>query len=145
MYKGASQRLQHRHRVSMPLPTGGYIGTTTAVDDDFIPSADNMSLEEVEAERRQLLTELTKAQNQLLASKSAGDNAAINGLGLRIQGYVTRLALLKQRRHALRQEDSNQAFSDAVKQLLDEATLERIYERQQELLISRKALKGRAG
>lgn len=134
MYKLASRGMQRKHRVAAPLPTGGYIGESSPVEQDYIPSADNMDEAECLSERRQLMLEIAKAQNQMIASKSAGDKEAITGLGHRLQGYAARLGMLKRRLHILRSTNLMQAFCDATKQILDADTLERIYERQQHLL-----------
>lgn len=117
MYKLASRNLQRRHAVDKPLPTGGYIGSAQ-VEDDFIPSADNMSIEECRAEQRQLKLELTKAQNALLVAKANHDKAEIATLGLRLSTYGMRLSLISARLKVLVNPAETQVFSDATREIV---------------------------
>jgi hypothetical protein len=117
MYKVASRNLQRSHHVNRPLPTGGFVGLSAPVDHDFIPSADNLSREDCEAERRQLLLEKVRAENQLIASKQAGDTRAITGLGHRLQGYSLRLAANNKRMRTLNESRECELMSSAIKEL----------------------------
>lgn len=116
MYKRASRAMIHATRVNAPLPTGGYIGSVAKVEDDFIPTAANMSLEECEAEARQLGLEITRAQADLAAIKAINAKAdQVAAMGLKIQVLVQRKSLINARLRDLKLNRREQRLGDAVK------------------------------
>lgn len=131
MYKVASRNLQSRHRVNRPLPTGGMLGLGTANDQDFIPSAGNMSLEECLSELRQLGVELVRAENELSVAKSKGsDSAQVRLLGHRIQTIVQRRGIVKNRVNSIRdQDDPSATLAEAIRQVAPDDLQKAIFER----------------
>lgn len=131
MYKATSRSLQRMVEPMAPKPTGGAIGLS--FDHDFIPSAQNMSEEECRSERSRLMIELTRAQNELLASKVANDRTSIEGLGLRIAAYGSRLSLINKRLAVLARDEHSQRLGDAVRELCPPDLARRIFDRCKEM------------
>ncbi len=133
MYKGNSASHQRRYKVhEIDFAPVGYV-----TQDDLIVSADNMSLDECEAERRQLITEKVRTENELAAAKRKADKREVTALGHRLAGYASRLSLLKQRMHTLRGADRSQAFGDAVRDVVSTEVLQQIYDRQEQIYAAR--------
>lgn len=123
MYKRASRAMQHALRVDTPLPTGGYIGATCD-DTDLIQTAANASLEECEAEIRQLGLEITRAQAELaIAKRNKAPKDVIRDMGLTIQVLVQRKSPFNRRHKALAHERSRshqlEKIGEAVKLFCD--------------------------
>jgi len=108
-----------------------------AVEDDFIPTCDNMDERQCMAERAQLILEKTRTETELAIAKREGDAAQVKFLGHKLANLAGRLSLIKKRLHVLRQSDAMQAFCDAVKQVVPADMLELIYARQNELKAER--------
>lgn len=133
MYKHASRNLQRSYCVDRPLPTGGYIGSSD-VDDDFIPSAANLGLDECRDELRQLGVELTRAQNELIVAKRANHASAILELGHRIQGLVTRRSTFKTRITQIREQgDPSEILAEAIRAVAPDDIQAAIFRRAREL------------
>ena len=132
MYKNASRNLQRRARKSVVAPVA-QAGFTA--DEDLIQSAANLSKEECLSERRQLIVELTKIQNSLLAAKNIGDKRAVEAEGLRQQNIQKRLGLIKERLNAIQDADPSDAdaFRKAVIEIVPQELLNKIYIRHREL------------
>jgi hypothetical protein len=130
MYKGASRNLQHSHRVNAPMPTGGLMGADSVIEQDFIPSAGNMGLEECRAEQRQLGIELVRAQNDLAVAKRRGTDGEVKHLGLRIQAIVQRLSIYKSRIRSIREQgDPSESLATAVRELAPDTLQRAIFKR----------------
>lgn len=134
MYKHASRNLQRRLKVIEVRPSpAAYV-----CEDDLIQSAANMSEAECEDERRNLMVEKARVENELLGAKNARDFDAVKRLGARLQTIGARLGLLKKRIHTLTSQRSLDAFHDAAKQILPESTMGQIYALQKELIAKAK-------
>jgi phosphoglucomutase len=131
MYKGASQSLQRKHRVTelRPAPSA-YV-----CEDDLIQSAANMGLRDCEDERRTLLTEKTRLENELVVSKRDRDKQRIEAIGHRLANISARLGMLKRRLHQLRNQDRQEAMVAATKQIVSAETFQRIVERAEEIIL----------
>lgn len=130
MYKRRSAAMQRYHKVHeinvQPVHH--------AVETDYIPTAANMSLAECEAERRQLILEKTKLDNALVAAKRQNNQREVLAIGASLQVFCQRLSAIKQRMHELRQADNNQAFGQAVREIVPPEMRLLILERQQQIL-----------
>lgn len=130
MYKRASASLQRKHRViEVRPPVSAYIG-----EDDLIPSAENLGLQECLSERAKLLLEKTRTENELIAAKAEGDKLAITRLGLRLQTFSNRLSVLSPRIKRLRHDDNQQAFIQAVREVVPADLYQAVITRQREIL-----------
>lgn len=132
MYKHRGQALQRRYKVhEIDFTPQGH------VESDFIPSAENLSYEECQDERRNVLLEKARAENELVAIKACRDWRQADVIGLRLAGYSTRLSLLNKRIKHLAQirsvEVNNKTFYAAIKEIVPAEMLERIYARTAEL------------
>jgi hypothetical protein len=136
MYKHASRNIQRRLKVMEVRPDA----STYVCDDDLIQSAGNMSEAECEDERRNLLVDKARCENELVAAKATRDALAIRRLGHRLQTIGARLGMLKKRIHVLSSQRSLDAFHDAAREVLPKTTLQRVYDRQQELIAERRAM-----
>lgn len=130
MYKGASRNLQRRvTRIEEARPSAAaYIG-----EDDLIQSAANMSKRDCESERRDLLTEKARLENELIGAKRAREYAEIGRIGHRLQSLCARLSLLRGRLHELERASEVEALKAAIKEIVPPDLLRRIYDRQREL------------
>jgi hypothetical protein len=135
MYKNRSAALQRFHKVHEIDTTP----TARNVEDDYIPSAENMGLREVEAERVQLHIEMTRLQQKLAVAKRQGDWTEAAFLGNQHQAIQERQAILRQRLAQLSRENSAQAFYQAVRELVTGNLLVRVYERHREIMEQMKA------
>jgi len=99
-------------------------------EDDLIQSAANYSKDECLSERRQLVTELVRIQNELMGAKAEGDKRSVEALGLKHQSIQKRLTLINQRMHDIQDAD---AFRRAVIELVPHDTLDRIFIREREI------------
>jgi hypothetical protein len=133
MYKRASKAMAHAHQVNAPLPTGGHIGATVTVEDDFIASAGNMDLAQCKAELGRLSVELAQANNQLEAAKRSGNASEIRRIGNVIQTLGQRRNPYKQRIHILSQDIAREAIRTACKEILPEDLLNRVWGRAAEI------------
>lgn len=131
MYKHASRNLQRRvTRIESVRPAASaYIA-----EDDLIQTAENMSLDECEVERRNIILEKTRLENELLGAKNCGDSRAVTALGHRLQTIAQRLGLLNRRIKHFRHDLNAQAFRDAVKEVVPADILDRVYARQKEII-----------
>lgn len=130
MYKTSSRNLQHSHRVGRPMPTGGLMGNTSAIDQDFIPSASNMSLEDCRAELRQLGVELVRAENELATAKRSTNRGQQEWLGHRIQTLVQRRSVIKSRVTSIReQNDPSETLAEAIRQVATAEVQRAIFQR----------------
>lgn len=130
MYKGTSASLQRKHRViEVRKDTSAYIS-----DDDLILTADNMNLDECQAERNKLLMEKTRAENELAGAKAAPDPRAVTAIGHRLQSISGRLSLVGKRIKHLNRTRQNETLAMAVREVLPPEWSERVYARQNEIL-----------
>ncbi|PNU02490.1 hypothetical protein [Novosphingobium guangzhouense] len=129
MYKHASRSQQRYHKVheidGQPV--------ARRVQDDLLPDLANMTLPQCEAERRRLLHEKCRAEQELVAAKRQRDTNGISVLGLRIQGFSNRLGLINRHMKTVRHDIEFDALKAAVIELLDEDTWQRIIARKVEL------------
>lgn len=132
MYKGTSRSLQRKARrtVIAPVAQAGF-----TADDDLIQSAANLSKDECLSERRQLIIELTKIQNELLAAKNEGNRKAVEAHGLRQQSIQKRLTLIKNRLHDIQDADPSEgtAFRRATLEIVPQDILDLIFVREREI------------
>jgi hypothetical protein len=127
VYKHRSAAMQRFHKVHEIIPV-------KHVEDDYIPSAENMGLREVEAERTQIHIEMTRLEQELAIAKRQCRWSDVAFLGNKKSGMCSRMSILKQRRAQLCREDNAQALSQAVKELASEDLRLRIYARQKEII-----------
>ncbi|WP_232494946.1 hypothetical protein [Novosphingobium kaempferiae] len=129
MHKHRTRSMQRYHKVH-EIDTQPVARLT---QDALLLDIESMPLSECEAERRRLLLEKTRAEQELVAAKRQQDAGGIAILGLRIQGYCNRLSRLNARAKQVRHDVEFSAFRQAVEELLDEDTFQRIIARKAEL------------
>lgn len=112
MYKLASRNMQRRAEG----PVGAV--SSSSFDQDFIPSAGNMSLEECRDELRQLAVELARTENELIVAKREQNKGHLVSLGHRIQGIVQRRGVIKQRIKTFRDADTSECLAQAIREVL---------------------------
>lgn len=129
MHKHRTRSMQRYHKVHeidvQPV--------ARLTQDALLLDIDQMTIPECQAERRRLLQEKSRAEQELIAAKHQRDAGGIAVLGLRIQGYCNRLSRLNVRAKQLRHDIEFDAFKQAVLELLDEETWHRIITRKVEL------------
>ena len=129
MHKKQTRSMQRFHKVHEidAQPVG------RRVQDDLLPDLANMTLPQCDAERRRLLHEKCRAEQELVAAKRQRDATGISVLGLRIQGFSNRLGLLNRHMKSARHDIESTALKQAVIELLGEETWQRIIARKVEL------------
>lgn len=129
MYKGNSASLQRKHRViEVRQPTGGYIA-----EDDLVPHAEGLGLQDCISERAKLMLDKTRAENELIGAKAVKDERSITAIGLRIQSYCNRLSLITRRIKHLRHDCNEAAFKLAIKELVPPDLYQAVVKRQREI------------
>lgn len=131
MYKHRSAAYQRRYKVHEIAPQSSAAGRLC--EDDLIPSAQNMGLDDCLAERRQLLIEKTRTETEIAIAKRERNWGHAEFLGGKNQGMCARLGLLAARIKELNRTTSRDEFRQAVQDTVDEATWDRIIRRAQEI------------
>lgn len=126
MYKGNSASLQRYHKVHE-------IAVERTVEADFIPSAANMNMREVEDEISTLQREITRVEQELAIAKRERDFNRTKFLGSQKAGLQARVSTMRLRRSQLSRDNSAQALGQAVKEVLPDEWKERVYARQREI------------
>lgn len=130
MYKGAAAGLRRAtgvHKIA---------AVASPSEEDFILTAANMSLREVEHERAQLKIELTRCEQNLGIAKRQGDKTQVDFVGHQKSALCARLSLLKQRRYELvTPTKGHAALAQALRETLSQDALERVWRRQREIEI----------
>lgn len=129
MHKGRSASFQRRYKVheidSAP--------TSRNVEDDFIPTAANMSKEQATAERTQLLLENVRMEQEHSVAKRSGNIRDSVSLGLRIVTICDRLSLVNARIKQINMDESRVRFSAAVRDVVSPEVWDQIIQREREL------------
>lgn len=132
MYKGAGERLQLRHRVSRPLPTGGYIGDV-ADETDILPPAAALTMEQAKAEKAQLAAEIQQAEQEITIARGQDRERLARAAGARKAVLQTRQAAVNARIKALNVATGGNALDQAIREIVDFETAGRIFARAGEI------------
>jgi hypothetical protein len=130
--------MQRYHRVhEIDVQPSGH-----RTQDDLLPALGQMSFVDCTEERRRLLHEKQRAEQDLIAAKRFRDVHMIDAIGLRIQGLCNRLGQVNARIKEFRGNAEYQAFKQAVCEVLDPETWQLVIDRKEE--IRRASLAGEA-
>jgi len=127
MYKATAAGLRRATGVHKIAPAA------SSTDDDLIPTAGNMTMREVQEERRKLTLELTRCDQDIAVARRAGNSSEARFLGNRRQVLQSRISLMHQRRLQLLADAEYPTFKQAVREIVSEEMLQAIYERHHQL------------
>lgn len=134
MYKIAGQNLHRRTRThDLQLAADSHAAA------DVLPDLEQMNTAELEAERAQLCLEHARESNELVRAKAAGRRREIAAIGNRIQALEKRMSRIGKRLKACARARHDQAYRQAVRNVVDEVTLARIHAEQERILAEGKA------
>lgn len=132
MYKGASQGLQRRLRVSSPLPTGGYIGGAPDALDTLAPTA-SLTMDAAKDEKARLQREIQQCEQEVALGKVQGREHLVRAAGQRKAVLQARQSAVNNRIKELNVATNGDYLSAAIRDVVDAETAARIFTRAGEI------------
>lgn len=132
MYKGASQNLQHATRVDLVHPTRGFIdGPGDATD--TLPDVSHLTVDQCRTEQAQLRIENVRLEQDLAVAKTLRRKREAKAIGQRKATIILRLSAVNNRIRSIDGDSELYRLRTAVRELLDDETANRIFDRARDL------------